>query len=419
MYEDRPDSKKHLSNHTSTNQKYYQTPDHDDHASNDENYNKLMRENQNLRSSLKELQQKMTAMTSSKDARDRPDQKKVQEYKDKHKNMSKYIETLETELESCQKNLDFMQDVLKKQIVGGLESTEELLKELDKVDDPFAIVLINRIINTYNKKDGSNKGTFRMRQTSNGESEHSVYKALEDSQKRVKRLELENKALITEIETSKSQNDFLLNQLSFTQKKLEERDRRSHHSNGSEADSILSQICEIFGIRDQDRILECVNKICKAYEYLPSLQTTIENIFTIVTEKSCIQVEVNSNEQLVEIIDIWSSNLVDYQNLVVELFEVMNIRSEDKKHRTHLIHSIKQLMEDRNDIENSIIGSSEIVDELKKLKKQAMGIEFFVDEAKARLGLEEPYSNEALFSKVLKFLDGAKGLTLQSDRMTD
>ena len=406
MYEDRlTNSKKHQEFHINNDKNAQHNSEYDPPQFGDDNYLKLQRENHKLRTSLKDLQNKMMAMTSTKDNEDSDVHKRLQEYKDKMNHMSQYVAGLETELESCQKNLSFLQDVLKQQIVGGIESTEELLAELDKVEDPFAIVLINRIINTYNKKEGSSKNSFKTRQHSGKDKDAGLYRALEDYQKRAKKLELENKALNEEIETFRTQNDFLVNQLDFAQKQLEYKSRRSHNSASSQPDTIVAQICEIFGIRDQERILESVEKILVAYQYLPSLQNTIEKIYTIVTEKSCVQVECTSNEQLVEIIDNWASNLQDYQNLVVELFDVMNIKKEDHKNRTHLIHSIKQMMEERDDIENSVIGNSDIVDELKRLKKQVMGIEFFVDEAKQKLGLDESYSNEALFSKILKALD--------------
>lgn len=369
---------------------------------------KLKRENKQLKSSLKELQAKITELSSANEIDESSAQKKLHELKEHNNHLKQYVSGLECELESCQKNVHFLQDVLKQQIVGGLESTEELLAELDKVEDPFAIVLINRIINTYNKPQNMNKTSFKSRQTSNPEQEASVYKALEDSQKRVKRLELDKKTMIGEIDVLKTQNDVLTKQLEFAQRRFEPRDRKSYTSASSQAETVLSQVCEVFGIRDQNNMLECVEKIYTAYQFLPSLQNTVEAIYTIVAEKSCMPVECNSNEQLVEVIENWASNLVDYQNLVVDLFDVMKISGEDQKNRTHILQSIKHLMDDRSDIENMVIDGSEALEELKKLKKKSIGVDFFVEEAKAKLGLDGTYSNEALFSKVLKSLGTGK-----------
>ena len=357
---------------------------------------RLHQENKNLKSSLKEMQRKLTAMVNSTENAEKrlKNQQLTQEREaEKHR---KYVSALEEDLESCKNSLDYLQDVLKNQISGKMDSTEELVSELEKVEDPFAIVLINRIINTYNRRSG--KSSFKSRYDNN---EQSLQKALEDYQKKVRRLAGDKKTLKEEIEILKSQNDFLTNQLDFSNKKVVQEKKRAKLY-GTEVG--IEKVYDILGISEDENLLEGLERIRDAFTLLPDLQQTVEEIFTIVTKKSVMPVDCDSNEQLVAVIHNWSSNLADYQNLVFELFDILKIDTEDEKNRTHLLKSIREVIDGCR--EEKV--QPAVMEQVKRLQKEAMGVEFFLDEVKDRLGVDKTYSRESVFSKVLKIVSERK-----------
>ena len=367
---------------------------------------RLQKENVNLRSSLKELQQKMNLLANNEND-EGYQQIRLKEKNEKIQQLTQYTNALEEELEGCQKNLNFMQDALKQQIVGYSDDFDELVGELDQIEDPYAIVIINKLLTSNSRINRTNKTSFTSK--FDDAENTGVNKAFQDYQKKVKKLLYEKKQMMAENDTLKTQNDFLTNQLNFVQKKLAHSNKKAYSMNTlpPNSDDLQSAICVMFGIRDSSKLIENLKRIQKAFEFLPTLQKTVEQIYQIVCDRSCIPVVCNSHDQLIEIIENWASNLNDYQDLVSELFNILKINEEDQKNRTHLIQSIRKLACDSSSINNYDHNEKgpEVISELKNLKKKVSAIDFFIEEARKKLNLDDDYSNEALFVKVLKFVD--------------
>ena len=364
---------------------------------------RLQQENNKLRSSLKDYQKKYDSLLSSKERMEKMLKMQISELKGEGGKSQKYVTALEEDLEECKNNLNFLQGVLKNQIAGSIDSTEELMNELDKVEDPFAIVLINRIINTYNQR--SNKSSFKSKYHSTGEDEASMYRALEDYQRKVKRLANDKKTLMDELSILKSQNDFLTNQLDYSQKKMNQ-EKRKARLYGTEVG--IDKVYDIFGLSEGEDLIEGLERIQQAFAMIPELQRTIEAIFNIVVRDRVTPIQCDSNEQLIGIISTWSANLSDYNNLVLELFEIMQIENEDMKNRTDLIKSIKEVMENRQETGAQEEDRGKIMEEIRRLQKERLSMSCFIDEAKEHLRIDDSYSNEAVLNKVLIFIKSNK-----------
>ena len=371
---------------------------------------RLQQENNKLRSSLKDYQKKYDSLLSSKERMEKMLKMQISELKGEGGKSQKYVTALEEDLEECKNNLNFLQGVLKNQIAGSIDSTEELMNELDKVEDPFAIVLINRIINTYNQR--SNKSSFKSKYHSTGEDEASMYRALEDYQRKVKRLANDKKTLMDELSILKSQNDFLTNQLDYSQKKMNQ-EKRKARLYGTEVG--IDKVYDIFGLSEGEDLIEGLERIQQAFAMIPELQRTIEAIFNIVVRDRVTPIQCDSNEQLIGIISTWSANLSDYNNLVLELFEIMQIENEDMKNRTDLIKSIKEVMENRQETGAQEEDRGKIMEEIRRLQKEGLSMSCFIDEAKEHLRIDNSYSNEAVLNKVLIFIKSNRNKEEESE----
>lgn len=360
---------------------------------------KILKENRILKSSLKELHLKEKNREISKKNEVNSIKKRLDRLLLNNKEIKRYNSTLEEEIDSLKQNNKILQNALKNKI-RDKESNEEIMDNLEKINDPEAIVLINKLLENLKIKENNNSSYFHQKNDN---------KEIKKFNRKIKHLEFEKKEYLQQLDTMKTQNDFLVNQLNFAQKKLTKSNKKT---NVTDSDEIVYKICEIFGITDERKIEKDLLKIKKAYEYLPSLQETVERIYTIITEESCIPMICTSNTQLVEIIENWASNLTDYQNLVHQLFEVLQINDEALKNRTYLIESIKELvgqnLNGRSLDESRGSPNDDLINEISKLKKGQNTFQFFIEEAKNKLNLPAHYSNEALFSKVLKNLKEEK-----------
>ena len=322
-------------------------------------------------------------------------------------NKSKIQELEKKEL--CQKILVF-QLALKNQIKSKTQSKEELMQEIDQVEDAYALVVINKLLFGNDKKQ---------------DCENDNKKKVE-SERIQNLLDLENKKTIMklssiktnneqEIQTLKSQNDFLLTQLEFAEKQLVAVGVKPDYNHENfESIDLKNALCDIFGFSADEDILEALHKIERGYQYVPVMQEILERVFLIITDNQFLPAMCNSKNQMIEILENWAGNLVDYQHLVKTLFEIMGITESALKNRTYLVESIKKMVfnvtsekaesqsirfrDDRNP-------SEEIFEEIKKLKKENNTVEFFCEDAKSKLNLPVSYSNEALYSKILKILE--------------
>ena len=393
----------------------------EDYLNADNQILKLKEENYNLRSSLKDLQIKMNIIAKSRDQEVQEIQGKLDRAFGEMNSLKAYAEDCENKNTYLQKKLDLFEGTLKGQIKNHSQSKDDLLEEIEQIEDPFALVIINKLL--FNSGIWTNEPTDRRYTKSSFKSapENEMVKRSEQTklQNRLNHLQHDFKDLSVEVSTLKTQNQFLLKQLEFAEKQLVSKGVKSSFGKsdlGNKFNTEL-QICSMFGIQDESRMIDSLLKIQRAYQYVPVMQETLEQIFSIVTDNHFMPVNCNSTTQLVEVLENWVDNLKDYQNLVTQLFDILNVQEENLKNRTHLITSIKELAMSstrrdhflssmpKADKENVQFETNEILDEFKKLKKMNNTTEFFCEEAKNKLKLPPSYSSEALYTKILRVLE--------------
>lgn len=222
-----------------------------------------------------------------------------------------------------------------------------------------------------------------------------LLKDLEQMELKVKKSNYEKKEVLKEVSSLKQQNEFLLSQLNYTQRKA-----KLVKDDGFDPYQQLQEVCSILGIQDESNLRESLLKIKKVFDSVPQLQELVERIFQIATEDSCIPVRCDSKEQLIEIIENWAANLKDYQSLVLSLFEILGIEDDTMKNRTFLLESIKELVNIQCEEEQEN-GAQE---QIQELQKKQSNFRFFCEEAKKRLKIKD-YSDEALFEKIFQVID--------------
>lgn len=381
---------------------------------------KLKEENYNLRTSLKDLQIKLSLASRAKDQEIAELTAKLEKFHLEMADLESFASKCEEKNEYLTKKLDLFESTLKSQIKHHAQSKDDLLEEIDQIEDPFALVIINKLLlnaGVWNSDVSERKTRTSFKSTP--ENELVRGKQYEKLNHKLLRLQQDCRNLSGENSTLKTQNHFLLKQLEFAEKQLISKGIRPAYSssNNQNCADTEYQICQIFGIDDESRLIDSLKKIEKAYHYVPVMQETLEYVFAIVTQNSFMPVKCTSSSQLVEILENWVDNLRDYQNLVTQLFDILNIQEESLKNRTHLITSIKELALSNtrkdpllsahpdNEKENITLDQSNLVEEFKRLKKMNNTAEFFCEEAKRKLRLPSSYSNEALFTKILKVLE--------------
>jgi hypothetical protein len=392
----------------------------DQFLNSDDQLLKLKEENYNLRTSLKDLQIKLSLASRAKDQEILDLQARLEKCQLEVINTKSFANKCEEKSEYLSKKLDLFESALKSQIKNQSQSKDDLLEEIDQIEDPFALVIINKLLlnrGVWNSavSERKTKSSFK----SSPETELLREKQFEQLQHKSMRLQQEFRDISNENSTLRTQNHFLLKQLEFAEKQLISKGLKPTYGNSADRDYMDTeyQICQIFGIEDESRLIESLKKIEKAYHYVPVMQEALEQVFAVVTQNSFMPVKCSSTSQLVEILENWVDNLSDYQNLVTQLFDVLNIQEENLKNRTHLITSIKELalsntrrdhllsVNSRPEKENLNTDQVDLLEEFKRLKKMNNTTEFFCEEARRKLRLHSSYSNEALFTKILKVLE--------------
>lgn len=183
----------------------------------------------------------------------------------------------------------------------------QLEGEINKIRDPKSFGILRRVMTEMNKLQSQ---VERLEGEAAGErNKVSEIKQMGTSYKQKNRLiSGEVKALRGKVDQLSTQNDFLLNELKYSQRKLKESVSRKGGNGGSVQTAVVAgrgtedgvyrelveQICDILSIQDESTLLDSVKTIETAYQFLPSLQITVENIYKIVTEGNIFETPINS-----------------------------------------------------------------------------------------------------------------------------
>ena len=348
---------------------------------------RVQEENAVLRASLKESQKTLAELSTLKDNEIRTLKQSVKDLRQTIDSLHKQIETLERSEASGEKHIRLLQKALKSNITSNGETIDDLLTEIDKITDSQALLVINKLVSTDRTKGRKTVSNF--------------------PQDTLSRLEKEDQK--QKFETLQTQNNFLLNQLAFLEKQLDQQNKKPAGRRNEEDERSFEAACRLLGIKDRSRAMESAIKIQKALSQVPSLQKALEEIYMTVIERSCIPVSCDSQAELLEALENWAGNLRDYQQLVQDLFEILQIEDERFKNRTHLVESIRDLARgDNARLKAALrerVPAQNDTDPLRKQQKLSSTVEFFLEEARKRLHLSPDYSSQALFSKILKILD--------------
>ena len=335
---------------------------------------KLREENYNLRISLKEAQNKINEEISKREDDYKKFIRQIDEIKSENHSLNTYLKRSEEMTNSLKQKVKLYEIALKEQIKGKANAREEAIMEVDKIEDPIALVIINKLLfseKESNKNISSNEKQMRNQRFSVRESDSS---------------------------TLKTQNAFLLKQLEFAEKQLKKNETNVNFSYKNKNLEFENYIIEIFGLPINTDVVNALEKIAKAYSYFPVIQETLESCLQIITQNKFIPTQVNSLTEINEILEGWSENLGDYQELVDQLFGILQINDDELKNRKNLILSIKKLIKDNENQErNNSINQNK--------NNYLDSFEIFIESAKNKLFLPIEYSNDALLAKILGILN--------------
>jgi len=233
----------------------------------------------------------------------------------------KQIRSLQLNSDECVKNLTIVQNEnsklrnengqlrqeiqnltmnLNNRLINEVED-EDIAQEIDRVKDPSSFGALRAILTKMNR--------LKIELT-------NMRAQLVESTKRTKELEqksdnylTKNKniageivALKSKVSQLQSQNEFLLNEVEYSQRKVEKQKsqgevlvaRGAPPQPDAYYSHLVRQICQILRIKEEETLIDSIKTIETAYQFLPSLQDTVETIFKIVVEGNIFETPINS-----------------------------------------------------------------------------------------------------------------------------
>ena len=191
---------------------------------------------------------------------------------------------------------------------------------------------------------------------------------------------------------------------------------------------MVKEVCQVLKISDKFNLVKSVKAIEQAYQYLPQLQSTTEELYKIISKNNIFNSEISSYEDLTVSVDNWAINLQDYKAQVDGLLNALDINDEEEKTINYIIEQVQQLkrtcdeliqknndskLNDPKDEENfshicKILGeqdSSKVVDILSNLVKKINYVDQFIDSVKIKLELPDESLDEDVVSSINKVID--------------
>jgi hypothetical protein len=204
---------------------------------------------------------------------------------------------------ALKRDFDQLSQKVKGQIYSDIDD-EFVKREIEKIKDPSSYSALRSIVTRTNRLKAEN---LSLQKELHGESQRimQAQKMGSSMQNKNRVITGEVKALRAKVDQLKTQNDFLLNELEFSQRKMKSKRQAGAGPKAAQgadgvggADSgykkIVSDVCEILRIEDASNLVDSIKTIETAYQFLPSLQLTVENIFKIVTEGNIFDTPINS-----------------------------------------------------------------------------------------------------------------------------
>lgn len=274
---------------------------------------------------------------------------------------------------------------------------------------------------------------------------------LEVEKRGVTALEKENKKMDTKIkklfsewkyqksqaEKLKTQNDFCIGELEHYQRQNDKLQNQLNLLNNSEDkksflvyEEMVKDVCKILKIKQESELINTVKAMEQAYAYLPSMQTTIEELFKIVTKNNIFNSSIDSYNDVNSCIENWALNLQDYKNLVEGLLDVLGINEEQDKTINFILENIRILIrrDEMNKVKNrstmsvkdeenilnlchmlKLSDSDEIVFTVNSLLDKAEFMELFVSNVKRRLDLPANWKDEDVVARISRIISEYMG----------
>lgn len=312
---------------------------------------KYQEENYRLKTLLKEAKLKSDMANAERENELLRQADEIVRLKTENTDLKALLREKETESKELTHKLVTFQKALKTQIRSKSASAkDDIIQEIEQIDDPYALVVINKLMFGPQLPQGPQilQNTSQNTQSFKTELESAKYQIEQEHKQTLRKLTLLNEEAHKELKTLKEQNAFLLSQLDFAEKQLETKGVKPDFGHTKKENTALkSEICRIFQLGPDDDVIDCLVKIERGYQYVPMMQETLEQVYTILTENDVLPVMCTSKNQMIEILENWAANLNDYQNLVKTLFEVMGITNPNFKSRTYLVESIRKLISTR------------------------------------------------------------------------
>jgi len=79
---------------------------------------------------------------------------------------------------------------------------------------------------------------------------------------------------------------------------------------------MVKNVCDVLSIENENDLVKSVQAIEQAYQYLPSLQSTIEQLYASVIKNNLFNAQLDSYTDITSCVENWATNLHDYKHLV-------------------------------------------------------------------------------------------------------
>jgi chromosome segregation ATPase len=238
--------------------------------------------------------------------------------------------------------------------------------EIQKVADPKAFGILKGLLLELNRY----KGEFMALEQNLKDFDGRDSALIEENKKLLnkgKKMAAELKGLTIKVDQLKTQNEFCLGEMEHCQRLNDKLKKQLEKSIGTppqpppknplgkpsttnpavpepDADQILDTVLKILKIDDKSTLVNSITAIEQAYQYLPSLQSTTEDLYTIVTKNNIFNSNINSYNDLSSCVENWALNLHDYKNLVDGLLETLEISDEQDKTINFILENVKILI---------------------------------------------------------------------------
>lgn len=346
------------------------------------------------------------------------------------------ITSRENQIFNMEKELEIWKMNANKNLAETIGS-EEFEAEINKIQDPDSFTIL-RSLQIELKRANE---TIRQLQSQNLDALKQQNVKLET---KCKKLFGEWKYQKSQAEKLKTQNDFCLGELEHYQRKVDRLQNELNKLTGKNVDieipdislkyeEMVKDVCDILKIENQSDLVKSVQAIEEAYQYLPSLQSTVEQLYASVLKNNVFNAQLDSYTDLTYCIDNWAINLYDYKHLVEGLLQTLKIDDDQDRTVNFIQENVRVLirkeeMKEQNqnprpvdvrgllsarDEENFLAActilnrenSDEFVYALKDLVDKESFINEFLDSVKRRLELPTSTKDEDLITSQSKIVN--------------